>query len=104
MVDFVSFDYAEMVILSISDHLKWDQENQHLFLLQEKINNYLEYIESGQLFEDFPQAKGCKVKISLWCKCSPTYEAKQFFNKISGFLNSFDIQFHYEIIQENEIE
>ncbi|HGP7195337.1 TPA: DUF6572 domain-containing protein, partial [Neisseria meningitidis] len=43
-----------ILILTISDHLKWD--NEHLFLLQEKINSYIQYIGSGQIFEDFGES------------------------------------------------
>lgn len=35
------------VNLGISDHLEWDASlDEHLYLLQEKINTYLRFIES----------------------------------------------------------
>jgi len=37
---------SEMLLLL--DHLDWSEEYGHLKLLQEKINNYLWFIESGQ--------------------------------------------------------
>ena len=52
-----------ILILTISDHLKWD--NEHLFLLQEKINSYLQYIESGQIFEDFGESSYETIEIQL---------------------------------------
>ncbi|HPK29581.1 MAG TPA: hypothetical protein PK979_00885 [Bacteroidales bacterium] len=48
IIDFIS-EKEDNVILTISDHLEWDEENEHIFLLQEKINDYLIAIESGQL-------------------------------------------------------
>ncbi|HGG9734529.1 TPA: DUF6572 domain-containing protein, partial [Neisseria meningitidis] len=50
-----------ILILTISDHLKWD--NEHLFLLQEKINSYIQYIESGQIFEDFGESSYETIEI-----------------------------------------
>lgn len=35
------------VILEISDHLDWSCEYEHLVMLQDKINSYLSFIESG---------------------------------------------------------
>ncbi|HGG9806199.1 TPA: DUF6572 domain-containing protein, partial [Neisseria meningitidis] len=52
-----------ILILTISDHLKWD--NEHLFLLQEKINSYIQYIESGQIFEDFGESSYETIEIQL---------------------------------------
>ena len=33
-------------VLTISDHLDWEEEGEHLLLLQDKLNHYLEFIES----------------------------------------------------------
>ncbi|MGE8143801.1 DUF6572 domain-containing protein [Pseudomonas frederiksbergensis] len=49
------------VILVITDHLEWgdkSQQGEHLLLLQEKINTYIAFIESGQLLEAYPPSKG----------------------------------------------
>lgn len=42
------------IILTISDHLDWSNEIEHLEILQEKLNSYIEYIEGGQISEDYP--------------------------------------------------
>lgn len=50
----------ENVILVITDHLEWGdkaQQGEHLLLLQEKINSYVAFIESGELLESYPPAK-----------------------------------------------
>jgi len=38
-VDVIGVNESGIVVLTISDHLKWDDD--HLYLLQEKINTYL---------------------------------------------------------------
>ena len=57
-IDFVSVAKDNShVLLSITDHLDWEtEEGEHLLLLQEKLNTYLHFIESGKLVETFPQA------------------------------------------------
>jgi hypothetical protein len=50
------------VLLVISDHLDWDEnEAEHLLLLQGKLNTYLEFVESGQLYAKYPRAIGKKI-------------------------------------------
>ena len=43
--------------LMIADHLDWENELQHLTLLQDKINTYISFIESGQIYSVYPDAK-----------------------------------------------
>ena len=65
-VDFISIENAGEVLLSISDHLPWElDEEEHLFLLQEKLNTYLLFIESGELFRKFPQSNEANLVINL---------------------------------------
>lgn len=49
VVDIVGVDPAKGIArLIITDHLEWTSPVQeHLFLLQEKINSYLRFLEGG---------------------------------------------------------
>ena len=62
-VDFVTIDKASGDLwLTISDHLPWDEnEGNHLVLLQNKLNAYLRFIESGEVFEKVPDGKGHRM-------------------------------------------
>lgn len=66
-IDFASIDKASGELwLTISDHLPWgDDESAHLILLQGKLNAYLRFIESGEVFKKMPDAKGRHVVINL---------------------------------------
>ncbi|AZC36737.1 DUF6572 domain-containing protein [Pseudomonas chlororaphis] len=51
----------DKVVLVITDHLEWGnkaEQGEHLLLLQEKINTYIAFIESGEILESYPAAKG----------------------------------------------
>ena len=55
VVDFIGIDTAGNVRLTISDHLEWDvNTKEHLFQLQEKLNCYLAFVESGEILETYP--------------------------------------------------
>lgn len=64
------------VRLSIFDHLPWDTE--HLRLLQDKINVYLGFIESGEIYVSYPNAKGRPLVIDVFTKFRPTEHAVRF--------------------------
>ena len=49
----ISKDGQKLVLL-ITDHLDWNNEYEHLILLQSKINTYLSFLESQQYIEVFP--------------------------------------------------
>ena len=64
------------VRLSIFDHLPWNTE--HLGLLQDKINVYLGFIESGEIYVAYPNAKGRQLVIDVYTKFRPTADAARF--------------------------
>lgn len=57
-VDLISVDRTTKVVKTISDHLDWTDQATHLLLLQDKINCYLAFIESGELRVSYAKAKG----------------------------------------------
>jgi hypothetical protein len=72
VVDFVGVETATgKVVLTISDHLPWD-DNSHPLILQEKLNCYLAFIESGEILESYPDSRGRSVAISIVALHEPT--------------------------------
>jgi hypothetical protein len=53
------------VVLTISDHLDWDSPNSHLRLLQDKINRYVDFVDSGEIEDSYPNSKDRIVLISV---------------------------------------
>jgi len=49
------------ISLTVVDDLDWSDEQQHLVLLQEKLNTYLAFIESGEVFERLVEEVGRRV-------------------------------------------
>ena len=86
IIDLISLDESESVVLTITDHLEWSTDD-HLFHLQEKVNAYLAFIESGELLDEYPKATGKQVRIEVVCKFRPDDRAIHFlshFRKIVG--------------------
>ncbi|MGX5174706.1 DUF6572 domain-containing protein [Aliikangiella sp. IMCC44653] len=56
-VDFVAFNEAKgIVFLVISDEISWQPLEKKLNWLTQKVNFYIEYINSGELSLRYPQA------------------------------------------------
>lgn len=67
VVDAVGIDRETgEVILTISDHLEWEESyEEHSSRLKAKIGQYLNFIISGQLIEDYPDGAGRKIRIDI---------------------------------------
>jgi hypothetical protein len=77
---------TENIILSIIDDLNWNDEDTHIVLLQEKINNYLGFIESGEIKEVYPEAEGRNIELVIYAKYNLTERAIQFLTYASEII------------------
>jgi hypothetical protein len=77
-VDLITIEHATGVtVLALFDALDWGvaNEQRHLVLLEAKLNAYLQFIESGQLFEVSPESRGTPVVVSVHFKWEPSDRA-----------------------------
>jgi hypothetical protein len=80
-IDFAAFEppSGDMCLI-ICDHLDWkENEGEHLLLLQEKINVYFSFIESGEIYEKLPKAIGRKIVIEVMGKFPLSEGARKFY-------------------------
>ena len=99
IIDFISIPKdSSCFSLVISDHLEWDLEKQHLLKLQIKINTYLRFIESGEIYDKFPDAKGKKLIIVVTFKNEPTELARQFLARARQQIEAACIGFQHETL------
>ncbi len=68
----------DTVVLVITDDLQWDEKNQKLLLLQDKLNSYLTFVDSGQLAQKYPAFANRSVQIRIISKYPPNDDAKKF--------------------------
>ena len=86
------------VVLTISDHLDWGNEREHLLALQEKINTYLRFIESGEIDETYPDARGRSRVIDVVAQHQPTDGADQFFSKAVAVLREAGVELRTRVL------
>jgi hypothetical protein len=82
------------LVLTISDHLPWD-DDAHLYLLQEKLNTYFAFVESDELLEAYPDAKGRRVVMEVVCQYPLDVNARTFFETARAAISStgFELRF-----------
>src|SRR5262249_12948706 len=101
-IDFIGSDRVSgHVNLGISEHLpKDDPKNEHLLVLQEKINSYLAFIEGGQLYDDYPLAKGKNVVIQVIGKYPLNAEAKKFYTIAGETVKNAGFHLEFKLLND----
>ncbi|MEI4800391.1 DUF6572 domain-containing protein [Bacillus sp. FJAT-51639] len=95
-VDFVGYDNEEKIAyLVIADEEDWKDEEEHITLLQEKINLYLGFIEGGEVYERCPEAQGYNFVIKIYGKYRCTEWGKEFLEKANEILVEAGYGFQY---------
>ena len=98
-IDAVAMDKSPTdVTLLISDHLDWiEDEGTHLLLLQDKLNAYLDFIESGELVRKIPRAAGLPVIILVDAKYPLSPMAQKFFDLAKGAVKEAGVSLDFEL-------
>jgi hypothetical protein len=95
VIDIITTDKQGILVLTISDHLEWNDENEHLLLLQDKINSYLDFIENGQLAESYPDKADKNIMIQIVFKYQPNKTAEEFLAIVKRFISEKGHAFDY---------
>ena len=101
IIDAIGISHEGKVILTISDHHSWDV-TWHLQLLQDKINAYLQFIESGQILEDYPSAAEKEVVIETVMKYQPTSVAISFLQEAKEIIKGAGLGFTWKVLKVEE--
>jgi len=101
-VDFIGTLPNGNVQLTISDHLNWNETNEHLIILQDKINSYLDFIENEQLYEVYPYSINKQIIISVVFKHNPNEIAKDFLQSCKETIESINVHFNWEVLKNSQ--
>ena len=88
------------VVLTISDHLDWTDDEPHLLALQAKLNTYLAFVESGELVESYPAAKGRDVVIDVVTRVPLSAAGARFVEQAMSLLRPAGIGLRTRVLPE----
>ena len=93
VIDFISIQ-GNKVSLVLTDQLKWTDNNQEdkeqIQLLQSKINKYIAFYESGEIFVKKPEAKDKYIAIEIVAKYCPNKIGAEFIYFVRNYLATSD--------------
>lgn len=99
-IDFVAVDVTTgEVILVIADHLEWDEKNEHLLVLQNKLNAYLEGIENGSLYEGYPDAVNRAIVIRIVAKHEPDENGNIFLERAADTIKTAGYRLEFSVLE-----
>src|SRR5580765_6031885 len=98
VVDSISIDQETgHVILTISDHLDWSNSLEHQTLLQSKFNKYLAFVESGEIFTRYPDARNRSLSFKVVFKYKPDGGGWQFLARAKRVIATAGFDLKHEI-------
>lgn len=88
---------SSIVRLVITDHLAWDDFASHARLLQDKVETYLTFIDSGQLatLPNIPEVPEIRIEVML--QQPPSEEARGFLARLERAVTAFGVAFDVEV-------
>lgn len=98
VVDLVAFAPEGNVVLGMVDTLPWGDEAR-ILALQERVNVYLAYWDSGQLAADFPESAWKPVEILLYLSVEPDAEGEEFLEKLVNGVKPLGVGFRWQMLE-----
>jgi hypothetical protein len=96
---------TEHVVLTLVDDDDWQHENEHLSLLQEKLNSYLAFIEGGEVFARLESDVGRSVprttpiRVSIIAKHPVPARAKEFLKYAQRMFAEAGFNLTHEVLE-----
>ncbi len=104
-VDYLGVEKATgYIVLTLIDDCNWENEHQHLKMLQTKINRYFDFIDSGEVFAEADKVLGREfdrhtpVKLSILAQFEPVGEGLQFLEHVKNAAQEAKVLFAFKVL------
>lgn len=98
VIDFVSLACEpDTALLIVSDHMEWKDNREHELALQEKLNGYLRFVESGELYIRLPKAKGKRIEFRVVFQHGPDEKGGAFLDRVKVAIQNAGFSFSYQV-------
>ncbi len=98
-VDLVSLGPDGRWFLTISDQLDWTDSRNHQYKLQKKLNCYMAFIESGQIYTSYPAAREQKLVIDVRFLYMPDEEGWKFLERVRDVVERAGVQLQCKLLK-----
>ncbi|WP_367171653.1 DUF6572 domain-containing protein [Zoogloea sp.] len=66
-------------------------------MIQEKLNSYLAFVETGEILESYPAAEGRSIKLVVICQFEPDEEGARFLSLRREVIKNAGLDFGYRV-------
>ena len=102
MVDGIALSEDKVIKLLLTDHLDWEEEYEHLLMLQDKINSYLAFCESGQYKEVYKDYEAESVVFEIHFLFEPTQNAYKFLGQIPAQIGELSVAIECQVSENSD--
>jgi hypothetical protein len=85
------------IVLTIADHLDWADSAGHQTILQKKLNTYLAFVESGEILEQYPNARNKPIAFRVVFQVPPDDSGRIFIARARQVIESAGFSLHDEV-------
>lgn len=92
------------IVLTLIDDCDWENELQHLAMLQNKINRYFDFVDSGEVYDEAVKVLGREigratpVKISILAQYEPIGEGLRFLQHVKNVARSANVMVTFKVL------
>ena len=87
----------DQVVLRLVETRPWNLGPEQISQLEEKFNNYLDYVLDGWMARQYPQYAGKRVRIQLICQAMPSGLVKRMLDEFQSYLATQDFDFEVRV-------
>ena len=98
-VDLVSLGADGRWFLTVSDHLEWTETVSHQYKLQNKLNAYMRFIETGQIYTSYPAAKGHELVIDVRFMYLPDEAGWKFLERVRDVVERAGVMLQCKLLK-----
>lgn len=97
-VDYIGVERSSgKLVLTVSDHLDWVDSATHQFAIQEKLNTYFRFVESGEIYGTYPDAKNRSVVFEIVMRIAPPNDEAAFLDRVRDAVERAGIEFRWRV-------
>ena len=89
-IDIIAARPDGTVLLVVTDHLEWGDET-HLYALQEKLNSYIAFVETGQVYEQDGVTQESRIEVEVVVKHEPDATGQEFLFQVGEVMGQAGI-------------
>lgn len=93
---------SNIIVLSIIDSWNWADEIKHLLMLQAKLNSYFGFVESGQIYDSYPDAIGKNFRLDIIFRHQIPESVLDFLKQASMVASALNLPIAYRVLRDEE--